>query len=100
MSSPRRSRRQRPAGVGPCRVGDQTLRVWDLESGEEIATFTGEAHMTSCAITPDGQTIIAGDRKGRVHFLQLVETDQTKPPIGEAKIQRLRREQASSSLHK
>jgi hypothetical protein len=42
--------------------------------------------MLSCAITPDGQTIIAGDALGRVHFLQLVEADETKPPIGDTKI--------------
>jgi WD40 repeat protein len=36
---------------------DQTLRVWDLGTGEQIANFTGEAVMCSCAVTSDGQTI-------------------------------------------
>jgi WD40 repeat protein len=58
---------------------DQTLRLWDLESGKEVATFTGESDMDSCAISPDGQTIIAGDASGRVHVLQIVEADETKP---------------------
>jgi hypothetical protein len=39
---------------------------------------------------PDDQTIVAGDGFGRFHFLQLVEADQTKPPIGETKIRLLR----------
>jgi WD40 repeat protein len=39
---------------------DRTLRLWDLESGKEIATFTGESDMASCAVTSDGQTILAG----------------------------------------
>jgi WD40 repeat protein len=67
---------------GRCAVSasnDRTLRVWDLESGKEVATFTGDDHMGSCAIAPDGRTIVAGDRSGRMHFLGLVEADKTKP---------------------
>jgi len=53
--------------------------------------------MGSCAVAPDGQTIIAGD-VGRVHFLRLVEADETKPAIGDTKIPILhRREQATSA---
>jgi WD40 repeat protein len=66
---------------------DGTLRLWDLESGKARATFTGESGISSCAFTADGQTIIAGEESGRVHFLRLVEADETKPPIGDTKIQ-------------
>ena len=65
---------------------DKTLRVWDLESGKELATFTGESEMHSCAVASDGRTIIAGDGSGRVHFLRLVEADETEPAIGDTKI--------------
>jgi WD40 repeat protein len=54
---------------------DRTLRLWDLESGEKIAAFTGESGMTSCAVGPDGRTIIAGDESGQVHFLELIGAD-------------------------
>jgi WD40 repeat protein len=64
--------------------GDNTLRVWDLDSGGEIATFSGEYEMRTCAVTPDGRTIVAGE-----HFLQIVEADPTKPPFGKTKIQLL-----------
>jgi WD40 repeat protein len=56
---------------------DRTLRLWDVESGEEIATFTGEDNIRTCAVAPDGRTIIAGDSFGRLHFLRLVEADET-----------------------
>ena len=62
---------------------DRTLRLWDLESGEEITTFTGESDMVSCAVAPDGRTIVVGERSGRVHFLRLVERDDIKLAIGE-----------------
>jgi WD40 repeat protein len=75
---------------------DRTLRVWDLESGKEIAAFTGEDAVNNCVIAPDGQTMIAGDDSGRVHFLRLIEADPTKPPIGETKIQLLRREEPAT----
>ena len=73
---------------------DSTLRVWDLESGEEIATFTGESAILSCAFARDGRTIIAGEESGRVHFLRLIEPDPTKPSIGEIKIQLLQGKEA------
>ena len=74
----------------------QTLRLWDLERGKEIATFTGETAMNSCAIAPDCQTIISGDRSGRVHFLSLVEADKTKLLPGEIKIPLLLSQQQSA----
>jgi WD40 repeat protein len=63
--------------------GDRTLRLWDLESRKEIASFTGEDYMHSCAVTSDGRTVIGRDRSGRLHFLRIVEADETKSPIGE-----------------
>jgi tetratricopeptide (TPR) repeat protein len=65
---------------------DKTLRVCSLASWQEIATFTGEKDMTSCGVTPDGLTIIAGDSSGQMHFFRLIETDPTMPSFGETKI--------------
>jgi WD40 repeat protein len=50
---------------------DNTLKVWDLSSGNVIASFTGESSIASCAIAPDGVTIVAGDKSGSVYFLRL-----------------------------
>ena len=50
---------------------DSTLKVWNLETGEVIATFTGDSPISCCAVAPDGVTIAAGDGSGRVHFLRL-----------------------------
>jgi hypothetical protein len=39
---------------------DQTLKVWDLESGRAIATLEGHADWVSgCAVTPDGRHVIS-----------------------------------------
>ncbi len=57
---------------------DETVILWDLEAGKKIASFTGDRPMTACIFTPDERTIIAGDESGRVHFLQLVEADETR----------------------
>ena len=48
--------------------------------------------MTTCA-AGQRQTIVAGDNFGRLHFLRLVEADETKPALGDTKIQLLLREQ-------
>jgi WD40 repeat protein len=50
---------------------DKTLKVWDWQTGEVIATFIGESPIRCCAVAGDGISIVAGDKSGRVHFLQL-----------------------------
>ncbi|MDF5730647.1 MAG: WD40 repeat domain-containing protein [Rhizonema sp. PD38] len=54
---------------------DHSLAVWDLEQGDAIACFTGESRMLTCAVTPDGATIVAGEESGQVHFLRLENLD-------------------------
>jgi hypothetical protein len=51
---------------------DQTLKVWDLESGLPVTTFYCDAGVLRCAIAR-GRIIIAGDAGGCVHFLALEE---------------------------
>jgi hypothetical protein len=74
---------------------DNTLRVWDLKDGKEMLAFIGESEVFSCDVAPDGQTIVAGDALGRVHFLQIVEADERKHSIGDTKIQLLHHERQS-----
>jgi len=50
---------------------DTTLKIWDLETGIEISTFTGESPIDCCAISSDGFTVVAGEKSGRIHFLRL-----------------------------
>jgi WD40 repeat protein len=50
---------------------DQTLKVWDLEIGKLLASFTADAPILSCAVGPVEHVIVAGDLSGRVHFLFL-----------------------------
>jgi WD40 repeat protein len=49
---------------------DRTLKVWNLESGVSVATFTCD-FPTRCCTIHGTQTILAGDESGRVHFLSL-----------------------------
>lgn len=59
---------------GRCAVSvsyDKKLKVWDLESGEIIASFNGDGKMLCCTISRDGHTIVAGEASGRLHFLRL-----------------------------
>jgi hypothetical protein len=50
---------------------DQTLKVWDLATGQVLATFNGESRMTAGCAASDGVTFIAGEVSGRVHILRL-----------------------------
>jgi len=51
---------------------DNTLRCWNLESGEEIKTFRGHgAFVNSVAFSPDGQTIISGSRDATLKWWDL-----------------------------
>ena len=55
---------------------DQTLRVWDIETGKVVVAFTADALLTSCTVGPDGRVIVAGDASGRVHFFSLELKDE------------------------
>jgi WD40 repeat protein len=66
---------------------DHTLRLWDLDSGREIATFTGEDRMRCCAVTPDARTIVAGDDSGRLHILRLVEVFKGYRHVGVLRVE-------------
>ena len=65
---------------------DNTLRVWNLKDGKEILTFIADAEVAACIAAQDNRTIVAGDGFGRLHFLEIVEADPTKPPIADAKV--------------
>jgi hypothetical protein len=58
------------------RHGIKTLRVWNLENGNLIATFHCDAPAICCAFA-DGRRVVAGDEGGRVYFLYLEEPPQT-----------------------
>ena len=47
---------------------DNTLKVWDLETGALICTFNCEGSVSCPAVAPDGHTFVAGDAAGRVYF--------------------------------
>ncbi len=50
---------------------DNTLKVWDVESGRVWATFTCDGYVRCCTLS--GSTVIvAGEARGRMHFLELV----------------------------
>ena len=54
---------------------DRMLKVWDIASGECQATFTGDHIFSSCSLTSDKCSIIAGDAAGVVHSFSLREPD-------------------------
>lgn len=48
--------------------GDRTVRVWDIESGQNVLTLSIEDGVTTVAISPDGKLVAAGslDKSVRV----------------------------------
>jgi hypothetical protein len=55
---------------------DNTVKVWDLTAAKIAATFHYDSAVECCAIA-DVRNILAGDRGGYVHFLQLDIEPQT-----------------------
>jgi WD40 repeat protein len=58
---------------------DNSLRVWSVKTGNEVACFTGEGSISSFDIMPDSQNIVAGDAGGNVHFLKLENVKSGHP---------------------
>jgi WD40 repeat protein len=56
---------------------DMTLCLWDLRVGHLLYTFTGSSAILTCDISPDASNVIAGERSGRVHLMDVAAL----PPV-------------------
>jgi hypothetical protein len=45
---------------------DHTLKFWELASGDTITSFSGDDPILTCAVAPDGFTVVTGEASGRV----------------------------------
>jgi WD40 repeat protein len=45
---------------------DNNLRLWDLETGRSVASVNVDDEVMACLFLPDGETVLAIDRFGRV----------------------------------
>jgi hypothetical protein len=45
---------------------DRTVKLWEVPSGRELTKYEGTSTFTSCAASPDGSAIAAGDSKGQL----------------------------------
>ncbi len=52
---------------------DCTLRVWDLQTGKTLATFHADADLICVAACRGSGNLVAGDSRGRLHWLQFEE---------------------------
>jgi hypothetical protein len=68
---------------------DASLKVWDLESGEEIAGFAAERNIRAVAVSPGG-TVVAGCLAGQVHILHLADVAPSLPVVTGARTWRYR----------
>ena len=50
---------------------DFNIKVWEIETGKPITSFTADSMIYYVAVAYDGKTIVAGDGAGQVHFLRL-----------------------------
>ncbi|NUM34131.1 MAG: hypothetical protein HUU50_06285, partial [Candidatus Brocadiae bacterium] len=52
---------------------DNTLKVWNLATGECIATFSGDFFIFPYGIASDHKTILVLDEFTQMNFLRLIE---------------------------
>jgi hypothetical protein len=55
-------------------LGDFALRVIDLEANSALARFDADAPFENCALSADGEHIIALDSTHRLHIFEIVDT--------------------------
>jgi WD40 repeat protein/tetratricopeptide (TPR) repeat protein len=62
---------------------DRTLRLWDVESGEELHRFVGHAdHIRGLAFSPDGKYVLSGSTlDGSVRLWKVPEPGNYRVPV-------------------
>jgi WD40 repeat protein len=58
---------------------DGTLKLWDLDAGQILASFTAESAIQACACSSGSLVFVAYDTLGRFHVLELVEPGNDMP---------------------
>ena len=54
---------------------DQTIRIWEIESSEEVFSFTDSKKLESCDVSSDGRSVACVGHSGTIHFFRLQEKD-------------------------
>ena len=54
---------------------DKTLKVWDLEQCVIVSNFTGDSLFLTYCISRDGESIVACDSLGKMHFLSFEKSN-------------------------
>ena len=66
---------------------DDTIKIWDLGTGQEKFTLKGHrGWVTAIALTPDGKTVISGSRDDTIKIWDLVTGEEIATFTGESPI--------------
>jgi WD40 repeat protein len=60
---------------------DNTLRLWDLETGAELACLTFDAALSTLGWSERMTAAVVGDEFGLVHVIKLLERPTAAAPI-------------------
>jgi hypothetical protein len=53
-------------------AGNNTLRLWDLDSGTQLASFISDGAISAMAVAENGPRVILGHSGGRVIVLNVL----------------------------
>ncbi|VAX39435.1 High-affnity carbon uptake protein Hat/HatR [hydrothermal vent metagenome] len=52
--------------------GTQMLKLWDINQKKLLVTYYLDSVITATAFSPDSQSILAGDKNGRIHYWKML----------------------------